>query len=158
MGWLRTVLTVDLGTGWEIGHDDPAFWDLFRGSDFPSISFARFTDVYTDGVSREAATDPADIAATLSARDDLTITAPKAIELGGMQGQQFDLVTTEPKTPVFVGPAGDFRLDPEFKTRYRVLDFPGGGVLVIGIHAPDPDFEAAVGLADPVVSTVQLGP
>ncbi len=71
---------------------------------------------YTDGVSLEAATDPADIVATLSARDDLTITAPKAIELGGMQGQQFDLVTTQPKTPVFFGPAGDFRLDPEFKT------------------------------------------
>jgi hypothetical protein len=50
----------------------------------------------------------------------------------GLEGRQFDLTTLEARTPLFFGPAGDFQLDPEFKTRYQVLDFPGGGVLVGG--------------------------
>ena len=147
-GFERSIaITVD--SGWEIGHDDPTFFDLFRGSDFPSVSFARFTEVYKDAVTRVEATDPATVAATLGERPDVTMTKPTAITLGGLGGLQFDLTTTAPKTPLFLGRAGDFRLEPEFKTRYRVLEFPGGGVLVIGVHSRGDAFDAAVALADP---------
>ena len=77
-----------------------------------------------------------------------------SIELGGRGGRQFDLVTLNPRTPLFFGPAGDFKLDPEFKTRYRVLDFPGGGVLVIGIHSRVGGFDDGIALGEPVVSTL----
>ena len=46
----------------------------------------------------------------------------------------------------------------EFKTRYRVLDFPGGGVLVIGVHSRGEGFDAAVALADPLTSTLRVEP
>jgi len=156
-GFERPV-SVTVASGWEIGHDDPAFFDLFRGSDFPSVSFARFTDVYVDAASRSAATDAATVAATLGNRPDVTMTDPTAIELGGLHGLQFDLTTTAPKTSLFFGPAGDFRLEPTFRTRYRVLDFPGGGVLVIGVHGLGEGFDAAVALADPVTSTLRVEP
>ena len=149
-------ISVTVGAGWELGHDDPSFFDLFRGSDFPSVSFARFTDVYQDTTTRFEATDAATVAATLSGRSDITITDPAAIELGGLPGLQFDLTTGAPKTPVFFGPAGDFRLEPDFKTRYRILDVPGGGVLVIGIHDHADAFDAAVALADPLTETLQV--
>ena len=149
-------ITVDLGAGWDLGHDNPTFFDLFRGSDFPSVTFARFTDIYTDGTTREPATRSAIVLQELSARADVLLTKISTIELGGLQGQQFDLATTTAKTPLFFGAAGDFRLDPEFKTRYRVLNFPGGGILVIGIHAHLADFEAAVALGDPVVASLTV--
>lgn len=78
------------------------------------------------------------------------------IELGGRTGRQFELATLQPKTPLFFGPAGDFKLDPGFKTRYRVLDFPGGGVLVVGIHTRDGGFDDGVALSEPVVATLTI--
>jgi hypothetical protein len=156
-GFARSI-SITLGSGWALGHDDAAFFDLFRGSDFPAVSFARFTDVYADATTRSEATDSATVAATLGSRRDMTVTEPTTIDLGGLPGRQFDLTTTAPKTALFFGPAGDFRLDPEFKTRYRVLDFPGGGVLVIGIHAHEDEFDAAVALAEPLTSTLQVEP
>ena len=154
-GFERSIW-MSLGAGWELGHDDPAFFDLFRGSDFPSISFARFTDVYVDATRRSEATDAATVVNTLSRRKDVTVTEPIAIELGGLSGRQFDLTTTAPKTALFFGPAGDFRLEPAFKTRYRVLDFPGGGVLVVGVHALAAGFDPGVALADPVTASLQV--
>ena len=151
-------ITFDVGAGWEIGHHNRSFFDLFRGSEFPSVSFARFTDVYLDETQRALAVDAATVAAALASRMDLTVLDLREIDLGGLPGRQFDLAASEPQTPLFFGPAGDFRLDPEFKTRYRVLDFPGGGVLVIGIHARDGGFEDGVALADPLVATLTVEP
>jgi hypothetical protein len=156
-GFERDV-SVELGTGWALGHNNASFFDLFRGSDFPSITFARFTDIYVHGITRAKATDAATVASTLAAREDMTVTDPSTIELGGLTGRQFDVVTTQPRTPLFYGPAGDFQLDPEFKTRYRVLDFPGGGVLVIGVHTRDGRFDEGLALGDPVVATLTLEP
>jgi hypothetical protein len=147
-------ISITVGSGWALGHDNAAFFDLFRGSDFPSISFARFTDVYADGATRVAAVDAETVATTLTGRTDVTVTDSSAIELSGRDGRQFDLSTLQPQTPVFFGPAGDFKLDPEFKTRYRVLDFPGGGVLVIGIHTRLEDFDDGLALAEPVVASL----
>ena len=151
-------ISVELGAGWDLGHDNPAFFDLFRGSDFPSVSFARFSDVYSDAATRRPATDASAVVAALAGRADVTLTGRAAIQLAGLSGEQFDVVTQAAKTPLFFGPAGDFRLDPEFKTRYRVLDFPGGGVLVIGVHARLADFDEAIALGDPLVATLQVRP
>jgi hypothetical protein len=150
----ESSISIAVGSGWDLGHDNAAFFDLFRGSDFPSVSFARFTDVYADGTTRVAAVDAQTVAATLMGRADMTVSASSTIELGGRGGRQFDVATLQPQTPLFFGPAGDFKLDPEFKTRYRVLDFPGGGVLVVGIHARDGGFDDGVALAEPVVATL----
>ncbi len=151
-------ITLTLDAGWDLGHDNPTFFDLFRGSDFPSITLARFTHVYVDGVTKAPVTDAAAAAATLVGRSDMTLTPPIEITLGGLPGRQFDVTTSTAKTPLFFGRAGDFRLDPEFKTRYRILDLPGGGILVIGIHDHVADFDAAVALADPVVATFSVAP
>ena len=147
-------ITIALGPGWALGHHNAAFFDLFRGSDFPSVTFGRFTDVYVDGTTRVPAVDAETVAATLMGRTDMTVTVLSDDELGGHAGRRFDLVTLAPRTPLFFGPAGDFKLDPEFKTRYRVLDFPGGGVLVIGIHTRQAGFDDGVTLAEPIVETV----
>lgn len=152
------AIAVTLGAGWDLGHDKPTLFDLFRGNDFPAITFARFTEVYADGSTKVPAMDAATAVATLLARSDMTVTTPATIDLGGLAGRQFDVTTTVPRTPLFFGASGDFRLDPEFRTRYRILDFPGGGILVIGIHAHLADFDAAVALADPVVATFSVGP
>jgi hypothetical protein len=152
------TIAFDLGSGWALGHDNPSFFDLFRGSDFPSITFARFADVYVDRSARATAADAALVASTFAGRTDMTVSDPSVVEIGGLSGRQFDLAATQPQTPLFVGSAGDFKLDPEFKTRYRVLDFPGGGVLVIGIHARDAGFDAGLALGDPVVATLTVKP
>ena len=112
--------------------------------------------MYVDGTTRAAAVDAETVAATLTGRTDVTVTDVAEIELGGRTGRQFDLVTLQPQTPLFFGPAGDFKMDPEFKTRYRALDFPGGGVLVIGIHTRDGGFDDGVALAEPVVATLTV--
>lgn len=103
----------------------------------PSITFARFGDVYVDGTTRAEAVDAASVASALAARTDMTLTNLSTVDVGALTGRRFDLTTIEAQTPLFYGRAGDFKLDPEFKTRYRVLDFPGGGVLVVGIHTRD---------------------
>lgn len=152
-GFDRPV-SITLGPGWQLGHDNPAFFDLFRGSDFPAVSFARFSDVYTDRAHRVVAGDAESVETSLLGRIDLTLTGVTPTELGGLEGWQFDLTTLEARTPLFFGPAGDFQLEPEFETRYRVLDFPGGGVLVVGIHARVDAFDAGLALGDPVVATL----
>ena len=53
---------------------------------------------------------------------------------------------------------GDFRLDPEFKTRYRVLDVPSGGVLVVGIHTRVGAVEDGLALGEPVVASLTAQP
>lgn len=156
-GFERPV-SLTLRSGWEIGHDNPAFFDLFRGSDFPSVTFARFTEVYVDRTHGVVARDAELVKASLLARTDLTLSTPFSIVLGGLTGWQFDLTTLVARTPLFIGPAGIFQLDPEFVTRYRVLDFPGGGVLVIGVHARADAFDAGVALGDPVVATLTVEP
>lgn len=156
-GFEHTIL-VTLGEGWDLGHNNPTFFDLFRGSDFPAVTFARFTHVYLDGTSRAQATDAAGAATTFAGRPDMTVTQPLDIQLGGLSGRQFDVTTKAAKTPLFFGQAGDFRLDPEFSTRYRILDFPGGGILVIGIHAHVADFDGALALGEPVVTTFRVEP
>lgn len=156
-GFDRPV-SVALGPGWQLGHDNPAFFDLFRGSDFPAVSFARFTDVYADRAHRVVADDVVSVETSLLERTDLALTGVTPTTLGGLEGWQFDLATQEARTPLFFGPAGDFQLDPEFKTRYRVLDFPGGGVLVVGIHSRVDAFDAGVALGEPVVATLVVEP
>jgi hypothetical protein len=158
-GWdgFESPISIVLGSGWALGHDDDAFFDLFRGSDFPSISFARFADVYLDETTRVPAADVETVATVLLGRTDMSVTDASAIELGGLTGRRFDLVTLQPQTPLFFGPAGDFKLDPELKTRYTVLDFPGGGVLVIGIHTRDGGFDEGIALAEPVVASLKVG-
>ncbi len=149
-------ITITVGSGWALGHDDPAFFDLFRGSDFPSVTFGRFTDVYVDEATRAPAADVASVTAALTARVDVLVTDEADIELGGLTGHRFDVVTLAPRTPLFFGPAGDFQLDPNFQTRFSVLDFPGGGVLVIGIHTHDGGFDDAVTLAGPLVESLTV--
>jgi hypothetical protein len=151
-------ISVTLGPGWALGHDHPAFFDLFRGSDFPSVSFARFTSVYADATNQVAASDAMAVAATFAARSDLTVTGSSAVELGGLRGRVFDVVTRTAKTPLFFGPAGDFRLDPEFTTRYRILDIPGGGILVVGIHTRVGKVEEGLALGEPVVASLTVAP
>jgi hypothetical protein len=151
-------ISVELGSGWALGHGNPTFFDLFRGSDFPSVTFARFGDVYTDQATRTHATDAASVVGALAGRKDVTMTNQSTVTIGGLTGRQLDLATTQPRTPLFFGPAGDFRLDPEFRTRYRILDWPGDGILVIGIHTPDGSFEDGVALGEPVVATLRVEP
>jgi hypothetical protein len=152
------AITIDLGPGWALGHDNPTFFDLFRGSDFPSITFARFDEVYVDRVARAKASNVGSVVTTLAGRADLTVGDSSTVTLGGMTGRQFDLTTNEPQTPLFFGRAGDFKLDPEFQTRYRIIDFPGGGVLVVGVHTKNGGFDAGVALGDPVVATLSVKP
>ena len=59
-----------------------------------------------------------------------------------------------PQTPLFRGPAGDFKMDPEFENRYRLLDLPGGGVLFIGVHVHTGGLDAADDLADPILASL----
>ena len=157
-GWdgFEPAITITLAAGWALGHDNPAFFDLFRGSDFPSVTFARMTDVYTDRTAHVPALDAATVVAALGARGDIRLSGLEPVDLGGLPGQSFDLATLEPQTPLFISPAGDFRLDPAFATRYRVLDVPGGGVLVIGIHAPSAAFDTALTLGEPVVASLSV--
>lgn len=44
------------------------------------------------------------------------VSTEEPIDLGGLEGRQFDITTLEARTPLFFGPAGDFQLDPEFRT------------------------------------------
>ncbi|MEO8469495.1 MAG: hypothetical protein ABI573_07495 [Chloroflexota bacterium] len=156
-GFERPV-SLRLDAGWQLGHDNPAFFDLFRGSDFPAVSIARFTDVHTNRISRVAAVDAQQVEATFLGRSDMTMAGRAAIELGGLNGRQFDLTTLEARTPLFWGPAGIFQLDPDFVTRYRILDVPGGGVLVIGVHAHPDAFDAGLAIAEPVVASFMVEP
>jgi hypothetical protein len=158
--WSRVAPAVsfDVGPGWELGHAHPEFFDLFRGSDFPSVSFARFTSVHSDATTQVPATDAQTVVAALSARSDVTLSGAEAVTLGGLSGTRFDLSVASPQTPLFMGPAGAFKMDPGFVNRYRVLDLPGGGVLVIGVHVRGDGIEAASGLAEPIFASFAVDP
>jgi hypothetical protein len=151
------AVSFELESGWQVGHRHPEFFDLFRGDDFPGVSFGRFDDVFTGVSAPVPASDAATVVASLSGFPGLTVSPPRPIELGGLPGQEFTLTSSVQQTPLFRGAGGDFKMDPGFETRYRILDLPDGGVLVVGVVARDCGLDEAEELAAPILASLTIG-
>lgn len=150
------AVSFEVGPGWEVGHRNPEFFDLFVDGDFPAVSFGRFVDVFTDDTTRVPARDAANVIASLSTRPDVTLSAPQSAQMGGLRGQAFTLSVATDQTPLFGGRNGVFRMDPGFETRYTALDVPGDGVIFVGVAAREGELDAALDAAAPILATLTV--
>jgi hypothetical protein len=149
--WLE--ITVD--DGWEVGHFHREFFDLFRNGDIPSIGFGRFGVVkYRDGTTFEAMS--ADVAIdALKSNPELEVTNVRPASIAGLTGTTIDIRATREQTPLFATPNGDFRFDPEFRARLRVLDVPGGAIEIL-VAARTGHLDEAVVATQAILDSVRI--
>ena len=98
---------------------------------------------------------PAEAAALLAERTDLTAGEPVPFSLDGREGVRLDLHAAEPNTPIFGGAEGDFGLEPSVDIRLAFVPVDEG-LLVVFVAAPADELDAAWDEAQPVLESVDL--
>jgi hypothetical protein len=148
--------------GWESMHLHGEFFDLgrFEGEERQTapIRWIAFGDPERVR-GREDVPDtglkPAEAAALLAERDDLTASEPVPFSLDGRDGVRLDLHAPEANTPIFGGAEGDFSLEPSVDVRLGFVPFDEG-LLAVFVAAPADELDAAWDEAQPVLESVDL--
>jgi hypothetical protein len=148
-------LEVTVGEGWEVGHFHRDFFDLFRGGDFPSIGFGRFATVkHRDGTTFPAV-DAEAVVEALRSNPDLEVTDVGAASIARLTGSTVDIRAKREQSPLFSTPDGDFKFDPEFISRWHILDV-SGGTLQILVAARPGKLDAAIATTQPVLDSLRI--
>jgi hypothetical protein len=148
--------------GWESMHLHGEFFDIGRFATeerqtAPARWIAFGDPEHVRGSEDVPDTDltPAEAAALLAGRTDLTAGEPVPFSLDGREGVRLDLHAPEPNTPIFGGPDGDFGLEPSIDIRIGFLPLENG-LLVVFVGAPPNELDAAWEEAQPVLDSVDL--
>ena len=148
--------------GWESMHLHGEFFDLGRFATeerqtAPARWIAFGDPDHVRGSEDVPDTDltPAEAAALLAERDDLTASEPVPFSLDGREGVRLDLHAAEPNTPIFGGAEGDFGLEPSVDVRLGFVPVDEG-LLVVFVAAPADELDAAWEEAQPVLESVDL--
>jgi hypothetical protein len=150
--WLELTVPSD---GWEVGHFHPEFFDLFHAGDFPSIGFGRFAAVkHRDGTTFES-TDAQSIVAALRTNPELEVIDVGPAAVAGLTGLTIDIRAKSPQTPLFTTPGGDFNFDPEFLSRWQILDVPDGAIEILVAARPG-HLEDAIATTQPILDSVRI--
>jgi hypothetical protein len=149
-------LEVTVGEGWEVGHFHRDFFDLFHAGDFPSIGFGRFAEVkHRDGTTIEA-TSARVVVDGLRSNLELEVTDVARASVAGLQGLTVDIRAKNQQVPLFGTPDGDFRFDPEFLSRWHILDVPGGTIEILVAARPG-RLDDAIETTRPILDSVRVG-
>ena len=148
--------------GWESMHLHGEFFDLGRFATeerqtAPARWIAFGDPEHVRGSEDVPDTDltPAEAAALLAGRDDLTAGDAVPFSLDGREGVRLDLHAAEQNTPIFGGAEGDFGLEPSVDVRLGFVPVDEG-LLVVFVAAPADELDAAWGEAQPVLESVDL--
>ena len=148
--------------GWESMHVHGEFFDLgrFEGEErqtAPARWIAFGDPEHVRGSEDVPDTDltPAEAAALLAERTDLTAGEPVPFSLDGREGVRLDLHAAEPNTRIFGGAEGDFGLEPSVDVRLGFVPVDEG-LLVVFVAAPADELDAAWEEAQPVLESVDL--
>jgi hypothetical protein len=148
-------LEVTVGEGWEVGHFHDGYFDLFHAGDFPSIGFGRFAAVkHRDGTTIEA-TSARVVVDGLRSNPELEVVDVGAASVAGLTGLTIDVRAKSQQVPLFGAPDGDFKFDPEFLSRWHILDVPGGTVEILVAARPG-RLVAAIETTRPVLDSVRI--
>ena len=148
-------LEVSVDAGWEVGHFHRDFFDLFQAGDFPSIGFGRFETVkHRDGTTFPAV-NAAAVVEALRANPDLEVTDVGPASVAGLSGLTVDIRAMREQSPLFSTPDGDFKFDPEFVSRWHILDVRGGTVQVLVAARPG-KLDEAIRTTQPVLDSVRI--
>jgi hypothetical protein len=123
-------VTFELGDGWEGGHTDPEFFDVWRG-DRVAVMFARpgfLFDASGERVDSEGMA-PQEALRLLRTRGTSSSRAPSMVLDGGSVPSI--VLSNDEQTALFGGPEGGFSADPAFRNRIAALGVDGALVLVI---------------------------
>ena len=149
------AVEVTVGDGWEVGHFHPDFFDLFHAGDFPSVGFARFATVkHRDGTTYAAVTAEAVVAA-LRSNPDLEVVDVGPVLVAGLAGRTVDIRAKREQSPLFSTPNGDFRFDPEFISRWHILEVDGGTMQILVAARPG-KLDAAIEATSSILSSLRL--
>ena len=158
---IRFTFDVPAG-GWESMHLHGEFFDLgrFEGEERQTapVRWIAFGDPdHVRGSEDVPDTDltPAEAAALLAERDDLTASEPVPFSVDGREGVRLDLHAPEPNTAIFGGAEGDFGLEPSVDVRLGFVPVDEG-LLVVFVAAPAVELDAAWEEAQPVLESIDL--
>jgi hypothetical protein len=148
-------LELTVGEDWEVGHFHDDFFDLFHEGDFPSIGFGRFAAVkHRDGTTIEATTSLV-VVDGLRSNPELEVRDVGPASIAGLTGLTIEIRAKSQQVPLFGGPDGDFKFDPEFLSRWHILDVPGG-TLEILVAARPGRLDDAIETTQPILDSVRI--
>ena len=148
-------LEVTVGEGWEVGHFHDDFFDLFHEGDFPSIGFGRFAAVKHRDETTIEATSARVVVDGLRSNPELEVVDVGPAAVAGLTGLTIDIRAKSQQVPLFGTPDGDFKFDPEFLSRWHILDVPGGTIEILVAARPG-RLDAAIETTRPVLDSVRI--
>jgi hypothetical protein len=128
------------------------------------IGILNLEKVFDPNDPSEANPEPADVGAWLQEHPRLDVEQPSRVTVGGVSGQQFDAVASEPKegpefcseacVPLFYITNNNFWVGKTEKYRFMVLDNVEGQTVTIFFGGPAVEFEESLPKAQEVLETV----
>lgn len=179
------VFSLIAGNGWDNRVDNPNEYLLLRsGPDGQptEMGIYIFRDVAIQAATCEDKPEPGigrtagDMTAHLRNHSGLVTTEPEPVNIGGLDGVVIEVTVAEtwtetchysegqPNVPLFWGSQADsgfeWGIGPGAKSRFYILDMPGGGNVLIDIASyPDAtEFDALREAAVPVVDSIVFDP
>ena len=129
------------------------------------IGILNLEKVFDPNDPSEANPEPADVGAWLQEHPRLDVEQPSRVTVGGVSGQQFDAVASEPKegpkfcseacVPLFYITNNNFWVGKTEKYRFMVLDNVEGQTVTIFFGGPAVEFEESLPKAQEVLETVE---
>jgi hypothetical protein len=148
------AVVFELDDGWEGGHTNPEFFDVWRGMRV-AVMFGR-PGFLLRGAERvptsELTTDEA--LQILRDQNESSSRAP-ALVLDG-QTVPSVIVRSSTQTELFGGPGGTFTADPDFRNRIAAVDVEGTLVLVIVSAKTPMELEDRLAVTE-MLGTIRLG-
>jgi hypothetical protein len=148
------AVVFELGDGWEGGHTNPEFFDVWRGMRVavmfgrPGFLLRGDERVPTDELTTDEALQ------ILREQNDTSSRAP-ALVLDG-QTVPSVIVRSSAQTELFGGPGGTFTADPDFRNRIAAVDVDGTLVLVIVSAKTPMELEDRLAVTE-MLGTIRLG-
>lgn len=140
---------------WTTFHLTPDFFDVAQETDDDAV-VVMFLDPIAFLSPGEDEIQPAttgEAIETFAAHEGATISAPRAVEIGGLEGLEVDAHFEIDDTHVIRVSGGDIGFGPNSDIRLAVLE-ADGGLLVIGLSAPAGRMAQAEELTEPVRDSI----
>ena len=78
-----------------------------------------------------------------------------AAQVAWLTGLTVDIRAKREQSPLFSTPDGDFKFDPEFISRWHILDVPGGTMQILVAARPG-KLDAAIATTRPVLDSLRI--
>jgi hypothetical protein len=153
-------ITLTLTEGWRAVQLFDGFFDVQQDVGSPDVialQFARPSTVYGDGGQGVEPSTAAEAAEVLRSNPAFEVFGDNEAQVGGLEGQVIEIENAgKEHATVMIVPPGPLGIDPGRRLWVAFLDSPDG-LLAVMVGGSVGEWRAAMGAAEPVLESVQIG-